>query len=305
MSRRDSELHGVLIVDKPRGLTSHDVVQRVRRLARTSRVGHAGTLDPLATGVLVVMVGEGTKLGPYLTCERKSYRTEGLLGKGTDTLDAEGTVVAEGALPAGWCEAPERALAAAVELERRRLEQVPPAFSAIKVGGTSAHALARRGEEVVLAPRAVSVASLEVTFADPDGRFGLVLEVSKGYYVRSLVRDLGVTLGCPAHLTALRREASGSFTLDGALTLADVEAEPARLGEWLLAVPVAAARALPVGRLTQEGEARARQGKRLGGSDFDDEPRSEAPTAWLAPDGALVAVGRRGEAGHVVLRGFR
>jgi tRNA pseudouridine55 synthase len=293
------------VVDKPQGMTSHDVVQRFRRLARTSRVGHAGTLDPMATGVLVVMIGEATKLGPYLTAEDKRYRAELLLGRGTDTLDAEGATTEEAPLPSWWNEARDMRVEAALVAERARTEQQPPVYSAIKVDGESAHALARRGEAPELAPRPVAVAKLELLETSDAGRLALELDVSKGYYVRSLARDIGVALGCPAHLTALRRLASGRFRLDDALPLSAFLEEQALVVERLLDLPTAAARPMPVGRLTTDGVSRARQGKRLGDHDFTEPPYGEGPAGWLAPDGSLVAVGRREDGLHVVLRGFR
>ncbi|MBM4358800.1 MAG: tRNA pseudouridine(55) synthase TruB [Deltaproteobacteria bacterium] len=306
MSRRDAEHHGVLLVDKPSGMTSHDVVQRLRRIARTSRVGHAGTLDPMATGVLVVMVGEATKLGPYLTAEEKRYRAELQLGRSTDTLDAEGATTAEAPLP-GWWSSDERAakVEQALAEERARALQAPPIFSAIKIDGESAHALARRGEIPELAPRPVAVASLASLATTDPGTIELELEVSKGYYVRSLARDLGVALGCPAHLTALRRLASGRFRIEDTSPLGAFLEAPGRWLERLLDVPTAASLAMPLGRLTPEGTLRARQGKRLHDGDFVEPPAGTGAAGWLAPEGTLVAVGRRDEEAHVVLRGFR
>ena len=304
MSRRDSLLHGVLIVDKPQGMTSHDVVQRLRRIARTSRVGHAGTLDPMATGVLVVMIGEGTKLGPYLTAENKRYEARVQLGRGTDTLDAEGQVTEQGPLPDWWPGARQEPLEHALDIERCRTEQIPPVYSAIKIGGESSHALARRGEALELAARPVRVASLVTVATDAEGWVDLTLDVSKGYYVRSLARDLGVSVGSPAHLTALRRAASGRFTLEHAETLAEFERTPSKLTERLLPVHDAAALALPLARLTTDGVVRARQGKRLADDDFTELPESVGASAWLDPTGALVAVGHRDGEALRILRGF-
>jgi tRNA pseudouridine55 synthase len=300
---------GVLIVDKPSGLTSHDVVGRVRRLLRTRRVGHAGTLDPLATGVLVVLVGEATKLGAYLTAHQKRYLARVVFGLSTDTLDREGKPTASAALPpwleeelaaiaADPCAAPAQAfprLEAALAAERARSMQVPPSYSAIKVGGQRSYARARAGEAVELAEREVEVASLHVVSAGSDF-VDLCLEVSKGYYVRSLARDLGERLGLPSHLGALRRTASGPFTLEDAVELLDVPD--------LIPMTIAAQRALPWGRLTEAGELRARRGQPLQAADFTALPPFDRPSAWLTEAGRLVAIGTRRPDGFVLHRGF-
>lgn len=282
---------GTLVIDKPPGMTSHDVVGRVRRALDTRRVGHAGTLDPMATGVLVVMVGEATKLAPFLTANDKRYHAGVQLGRSTDTLDAEGETTAVAALPSWW---PDGArIEAALAVERARTEQEPPVYSAIKVGGRSAHARVRAGEEVALARRPVAVRAL--TLLDglgTEGRFELSVEVAKGYYVRSLARDLGVLLEVPAHLASLRREGSGVFTIAEAIALADASSQ------HLIPIAEAATRALGSARLSEPGAVRARRGAALGDEDFDLAPAGDAPHAWLDPAGELVAVGRRDAAGR-------
>jgi tRNA pseudouridine55 synthase len=315
---RDGAAEGVLVVDKPGGLTSHDVVARARRLLHTRRVGHAGTLDPMATGVLVVLAGEATKLVPYLTAHAKRYQARVVFGRATDTLDAEGTTTLTAGVPE-WLRqeiaAPAGAgagrLDEAIAAEQARGEQVPPAYSAIHVDGKRSYDLARAGEAVDLAPRAVAVAKLGRLGGglDPQPHVDLEVEVSKGYYVRSLARDLGERLGVPAHLGALRRTASGPFALSDA-TLLDA-GEDALRGA-LIPLAQAAARALPVGHLTAPGAARALQGKRLGADDFSALPSVGEASAWLDPGGRLVAVGARlspgsaaeGAAELVVHRGF-
>jgi len=287
--RKSSGLVGVLVIDKPQDVTSHDVVQRVRRRLREPRVGHAGTLDPMATGVLVVMVGEATKLAPFLTADDKSYRAEVQLGRSTDTLDAEGETVAEGPLPSWWAgpEATVR-LEAALDGERARRRQLPPVYSAIKVDGRSAHARVRAGEEVALDERPVRVLSLALEGRDVDaGRLALTMTVSKGYYVRALARDLGERLGVPCHLCALRRSASGAFHLDDAVSV-----EMEGLQDHLIDVATAASRALPVARLSEEGVTHARNGGPMRPGDFSVPPPTTGASAWLGPDGSLVAVGR-------------
>jgi tRNA pseudouridine55 synthase len=313
-------LAGVLVVDKPTGPSSHDVVQHVRRALQVRRAGHAGTLDPLATGVLVVMVGEATKLAPFLTAEDKSYAAVVRLGTATSTLDAEGEVTERGVLP-DWLHVPEERAARldrAVQLERGRTEQSPPLHSAIKVHGRSAYARARAGEQFALPPRAVEVrelrwGSVELRPSEPnapptDGDASehadleLVLTVGKGYYVRSLARDIGQRLGVPAHLHALRRLRCGCFDLARAVPLGvDVGA----LRGALLDLAAAARLALPTATLHAQGVTRAVVGKPLSCEDFASPPATGAPAAWFDPDGRLVAVGELGAEGRGrVLRGF-
>lgn len=312
------EPHGVLVADKPRGPTSHDVVAKLRRSLGTRRVGHAGTLDPLATGVLVVLVGEATKLGAYLTAEDKAYVATVELGRATDTLDAAGRVVAEAPIPAPLDAELRRLLAgeaagpllgAALDAERRRTAQVPPAHSAIHVDGVRSYDRARRGETVELPPRPVAARAVELVAAEavegaagPAWRLRFTLEVDKGYYVRSFARDLGDALGVPAHLHALRRTRSGGFGLESAI---DPAASRAELVAALVPVEAAAVRALGRATLTADGVSRARFGQPLSPSDFSDDPGPEgAVRAWLDTEGRLVAVGARKGPTAVVLRGF-
>ncbi len=202
---------GLLLIDKPPGITSHDAVARVRRALGTRKVGHAGTLDPMATGLLVIGVGRGTRLLRFLGDLPKSYVGEGLLGVETDTLDAEGRVVRSadpGAVTAG-------ALSAAMEELAGPIEQIPPAYSAVKVGGERLYRAARRGEPLRAAPRSVRVDGFDLT-SFPSPRFGFEVRCSSGTYVRSLVADAGSRLGCGAHLTSLRRTAIGPFAVEDA-----------------------------------------------------------------------------------------
>ncbi|MCS6900825.1 MAG: tRNA pseudouridine(55) synthase TruB [Myxococcales bacterium] len=292
---------GVWLVDKPPALTSHEAVQRARALLRTRQVGHAGTLDPMATGLLVLLVGEATKLSPFLSMERKRYQADICLGVSTDSLDADGVLVEETPVP----EELRRELAQgrnserlcrALEAERSRREQVPPAISAIHIAGDRAHARVRRGEEVNLPPRPVRVISLELLAVEllPRVVIRVELEVDKGYYVRSFGRDLGMALGVPAHLTALRRLASGGFTL--------AEATPLAPPPRLLSLEEVARRALPVGVLSEQGARRARQGQTLGPDDFLGAP-PRGLAAWFEGE-RLLAVGESKEERFRVLRGF-
>jgi tRNA pseudouridine55 synthase len=300
MSDRDKSLHGLLIVDKPSGPTSHDVVAQARRHLGTRRVGHAGTLDPLATGVLVLLLGEATKLSEVATNEDKTYLAEVSFGRATDSHDLQGQTTAEQALPSSWLDA--GTLERALDVERRRELQVPPAVSAIKVAGQRSYRLARDGAPPELEARAVELRSLRVLGWSPQ-RVELELRVSKGYYVRSLARDLGCTLGVPAHLSSLRRVQSGRFCLDEACAWPPPEVPP------LIPLGEALARLLPIWRLTAPGVERARQGKTLSAGDFSDAPglldRGAASiVAWTDAGGKPVALGRRDGDVFRVQRGF-
>ncbi len=300
---------GVLVVDKPRGPTSHDVVARMRRALHTREVGHAGTLDPMATGVLVVAVGEATKLVPWLTSQSKAYEATIALGVETDSLDADGRetrrVPPSETLRAALAESRGPHLApavrAALEVERARKTQVPPAFSAIHTEGERAHERARRGEEVELAPRVVTVHRLDLVASSEEPPFvAVALDVSKGYYVRSLARDLSTALGTVGHLTALRRVRSGCF---GAVAALPLDTPDDVLAARVEPLARGATRALPVARLTLTGARDARHGRRVKPADIDAPTRE--PCAWLDVAGALVAVGEiDADGAGQVLRGF-
>ena len=282
---------GILVVDKPRGPTSHDVVARVRRALKTREVGHAGTLDPMATGVLVVAVGEGTKLVQWLTANDKSYVATVRLGVATSSLDAEGTVTETKDVNVD-----DAAIHAALDAEALRTDQVPPMVSAIKVDGIALHERARRGEVLELAPRAVRVEHLAaLRIAPPD--IDLAITCAKGYYVRSLARDLAERLGTVGHLTMLRRTASGPFLEAEAVPLEEVAEDR------LIPIADAATRAIGSIHLTEEGVIRARHGKKLAVEHFTHSP-PEGPCAWL-DNGELIAVGEVVSGEGRVLRGFR
>jgi tRNA pseudouridine55 synthase len=300
-----SAAHGVLIVDKPRGPTSHDIVSGARRLLQTRRVGHAGTLDPMATGVMVLLFGEATKLSGYLTSDDKAYQAKVAFGRETDTLDAEGRVVRHAELESDWLT--ESRLEQALSDERQRTTQMPPAFSAVRVGGRRAHRLSRRGEAVQLEPRTVRVAQLQlVAWSATQAR--LQLRVSKGYYVRALARDLGERLQVPAHLSELRRTASGAFTVD------DAVAWPPSSPPALLPLAEIARRHFACRCLTPAGVERARHGQILTREHFTNAPEPDphdsasatATLAWLDGQNELVALGIQREPGiYAVVRGFR
>jgi tRNA pseudouridine55 synthase len=254
-------------LDKPHGPTSHDVVAAVRRHFGTRRVGHAGTLDPMATGVLVVLLGEATKLSAYLTRDVKRYVARVAFGTSTDTLDAQGRPTRAKALEPGWLT--KAALENALHAELERTLQVPPRVSAIKVAGKAAHERARRGEELEMAPREVELHEAVVRAWDQQS-LEVELLVSKGYYVRSFARDLGEALGVPAHLAGLRRTASGPFTEGEAHPFPLAEgAEPQSLVDVVR-------RALPTRTLTAAGLSRAQDGKPLRPEDFEGEDGNTA-----------------------------
>ncbi len=213
----------VIVVDKPAGMTSHDVVQRVRRAIRQRRVGHAGTLDPAATGVLVLLAGRATRLSQYLTAAEKEYEGRFVLGAVTDTQDADGDVISTG----DYSGVTETRLRECFVEFTGDLMQVPPMVSAVKRDGRPLYVLARQGVEVEREPRPVTVRELELLgFEPPDVRFRVVC--SKGTYVRTLAQDIGTRLGCGAHLGELRRTRSGDFGLDEALPLGRLESRETR-----------------------------------------------------------------------------
>jgi tRNA pseudouridine55 synthase len=263
----------------------------------------------MATGVLVLAVGEATKLVPWLTAQDKSYDASVELGVETDTGDANGAILKRERVAdtlrealAQWCErgnAP--ALQHAIEVERARTLQVPPAHSAIRVGGVRAYSLARRGEELYLPPRSVGVLRLEVTAcrSEPPG-IDLSLDVTKGYYVRALARDLAQSLGTVGHLTQLRRVRSGAFSVADAVS---ISASSTDLIHSMQSVAVAAARALPAARLTDLGVLDARHGRKVRAEDL--LAGGPGLCAWLDARGTLVAVGEVHPDGQgSVVRGF-
>jgi tRNA pseudouridine55 synthase len=213
-------LSGILPIDKPAGMTSHDVVVTVRGATGEGRVGHAGTLDPAATGLLVVLVGPYTRLEPYLSGTRKTYEARIAFGTATDTEDADGEITDAEPVPDEVFD-PHHAQQVLDSFLGESM-QTPPAFSAIKVDGRVAHRAARSGSALALEPRAVTVTSAELVRIDADARtWDVVLHVSKGTYVRALARDVGLACETVAHLSALRRTVSGMLTLDDALPLDD------------------------------------------------------------------------------------
>jgi tRNA pseudouridine55 synthase len=290
---------GVLVVDKPGKTTSHDIVAQARRIFGTREVGHAGTLDPMATGVLLLLFGEATKLSGFLTRDRKRYRATICLGRSTDSLDADGQTTET--VPFDREQLSAAALESALAVERARLHQVPPAVSAIKVDGKRAYALTRAGNAPELPAREVRVEELTL-ISRHESELVVEVEASKGYYVRALARDLGSSLGFPAHLSQLRRLASGRFEL------ADAHPWPALADTALLATAEAARRALPAAVLAETGERRARLGQTLEPADFISlrgAPATETE-AWFNSAGELIALGHERRPGEFrVVRGMR
>lgn len=199
----------VINLDKPKGITSHDAVMRVKRLMKTRRVGHAGTLDPMATGVLVICVGEATKFVSMITDMDKQYLAVMKLGQRTDTYDAEGAVTAE----AGYGRITREAALEVIGRYLGRTMQMPPMYSAIKQNGTPLYELARQGIEVQRPRREIVITELELTSFEPP-YIGLSVTCGKGTYIRSLIDDIGEALGCHAHMTELRRTRVGSFKIE-------------------------------------------------------------------------------------------
>ncbi|MER7548272.1 tRNA pseudouridine(55) synthase TruB [Spirillospora sp. NPDC127506] len=270
---------GLVIVDKPAGWTSHDVVGRMRRLVKTRRVGHAGTLDPMATGVLVLGVGKATRLLGHLALTEKGYDATIRLGQSTNTDDAEGEVTAT-ASAAGVTDA---ALRAGVAALTGPIRQVPPQVSAIKVNGERAYKMARKGEDVALAARPVTVREFAVLDVR---RHGDVIDVdasvscSSGTYIRALARDLGASLGCGGHLTALRRTRVGPYDLSAARTLDQLAEKPE-----ILPMGEAVAAVFPRRDVTAEDARKVAHGGRLPAAGL-----GPGPVGVFAPDGTLLAL---------------
>jgi tRNA pseudouridine55 synthase len=294
-------MDGLLVVDKPLGPTSHDVVVRVRRAVREKRIGHTGTLDPMATGVLCLVLGRATRLAQFIAAGDKAYDAVIRFGFATDTRDAAGRVV-DGS---NSDRRPTREeIDAALEAFRGTFLQQPPVFSAKKIGGTRSHELARKRCQTVsdtvggcLTPAPVSVTARSIAIVDSDvDTVTLKVVCSAGFYVRSLAHDLGERLGVGAHLAALRRTRSGDFTLDQAVPLDVIEQDPERAASAL--VPLSEVLpGLPAFTLSAEGIKRAANGRELGprdGASAQAPPPSAQPLYRLVDEaGRLVGIGRR------------
>ncbi len=292
-------MDGVLLVDKPAGPTSHDVVRQVRRSSGESRIGHTGTLDPLATGLLPLVLGRATRLASRLTAHRKTYEATIRLGVATETDDAEGAPTGA-PVPVA---ADETTIRSALESFTGAIDQVPPRHSAKKIAGERAYDIARRDEAVALSPVSVTVFSLDY-LGRTDDQVRVRVTASSGFYVRSLARDVGIALGCGGHLQALRRTAVGHFDVSAALPLDEAQA----LGRDVAGRLLSMADALPDApgvRLTEQGLTRALHGNPVGPEHLLDRslpPPSAGDVRLLGPAGELVAVAHsRGGALHPVL----
>ncbi|MFD9895312.1 tRNA pseudouridine(55) synthase TruB [Amycolatopsis sp. NPDC059027] len=273
---------GLLIVDKPAGMTSHDVVARARRIMGTRKVGHAGTLDPMATGVLVLGIERATKLLGHLALDRKTYLATLSLGRSTTTDDAEGEILAD-ADPAALAKITDEDIAAGIAKLTGDIQQVPSAVSAVKIDGKRAYARVRAGEEVVLPPRPVSVYRFDLlaTRREEDRiELDAVVECSSGTYVRALARDLGAGLGAGGHLQALRRTTVGPFTLAKARTLDQLEDKP----ELSLDLDAAVAAAFPRRDLDAATARAIRHGQRIPAAGI------KGTYGLFAPDGRVLAL---------------
>ncbi|MEL6533698.1 MAG: tRNA pseudouridine(55) synthase TruB [Pseudomonadota bacterium] len=285
MARRKKgrDLSGWLIVDKPAGLTSTAVVNKVKWAFNANKAGHAGTLDPAATGVLAVALGEATKTVPYVTDALKCYRFEVRWGQATNTDDAEGEVVAESA------ERPEaRAIREALQAFTGDIEQIPPQFSAVKIDGERAYARARQGEAVELEPRPLYVETLELVGQSDRDHATLEMVCGKGGYVRSIARDLGQALGCLGHVQSLRRLWSGPFDVEDAVSFEQIEqlARQPELDALLRPLEVGLSD-LPRLTATAQGAAKLRNGNPgevITGAEYGD-------ACWAEIDGVPIAIG--------------
>ena len=273
---------GVLPLDKPEGPTSHDMVAVARRALKERRIGHTGTLDPFASGLLLLCVGRATRLAEFLTGLDKTYEAVARLGVATDSEDRDGTVVSESD---GWRALDREAVEAALAAFSGAIEQVPPQFSAKKVGGEAMYRKARRGEHVELAARPVHIHEIDLLELDlPDVRFRV--RCSSGTYIRSLARDVGETLGVGAHLTQLRRTAIGAFGLEGALAPEELDQPHLVDGAWI--EPLASLAHLPRVDVDAAAADDLRHGRRVAAPEMGD---GDADPVAVAHGRELIAIG--------------
>jgi len=273
----DRAIDGLLVIDKPAGPTSHDVVARARRALREKRIGHTGTLDPLATGVLALVIGRATRLAAFLSAGEKEYDATVRLGSATDTYDSLGTVRSPGSTPVTQITAAQ--VEASLARFRGAFDQVPPPFSAKKIAGVPAYRLARKQKDVALSPVPVVVHSLRL-MEMTDDVLRLRMTTSAGFYVRSLAHDLGADLGCGGYLESLRRTRAGRFGLDRAVPLEDLERDPDSALDRMVPLSDVLAE-IPAVRVTAAGAERAAHGNFLRPQDFAET----GPVPGSRPDG--------------------
>ncbi len=293
---------GVIVLDKPGGITSFDAVQAVGRILGERKCGHAGTLDPMATGVLPVCIGAATKIAGYLSDAEKEYEVAFTFGTGTDTGDATGKPVS--VLPGASAEASD--VAASLSELVGTFEQVPPAYSAVKVGGVRSYALARKGKEVPLAPRRVTVTEARLLSCDAGG-FRALLACSKGFYVRALSRDLGARLGVPMTVAGLRRLRAGPFGIGEALTLDALRDLAAAGGAEGRVVPIVGALSrMPHWTVPPEAVSAVRNGRLAGQwlSGFAAAERGDKALLVTETRDPLAIVGRDPSGLWRILRGI-
>ena len=225
-------MNGIILIDKPQGWTSHDVVGKLRGILHERRIGHSGTLDPLATGLLVVFIGRATRAVEFAEADRKEYIAGLRLGMSTDTQDITGRIISkETDIP----DEPEVRIA--IERFRGELEQIPPMYSAVKIGGKKLYELARKGESMERKPRHITIFGLEIT-GRSDNDYILDVVCSKGTYIRTLCHDIGAALGCGGCMSSLRRTKSGVFSVDNAYTIAEIQEAADRGEEEKLLLPI-------------------------------------------------------------------
>lgn len=283
MARRNTtNLCGILPIDKPRGPSSHDMINVIRRLSGEGRVGHAGTLDPMATGLLVVLVGPATRLARFLTAEAKTYSAEITFGSATDTDDADGRIISEMPVPS---KAKEIAFAeASIADIIGQVDQLPPTYSAIKLGGTKAYTVARRGETPELTPRSVRIHDARL-IAIEDGSqliWEIEVKVSKGTYIRSIARDLGAKIGTAAHLSGIRRLCSGAVDVSEAVTTDLIGQQESPVSKYF--IDPANALAFPVIEMAPAQAELLSNGCRLSVDSLPAPPVTDTPLTVVDPD---------------------
>ncbi|WP_158945108.1 tRNA pseudouridine(55) synthase TruB [Granulicella sp. S190] len=277
-------MNGLLVLDKPSGITSHDVVAIVRRATGEKSIGHLGTLDPMATGVLPLLLGKYTRLAQFFGHADKHYTGHIRFGFATDSFDADGTAMAE-ARPLAHTLEELRAMSREFHGE---LDQVPPIFSAKKINGVAAHKLARAGAEVAVKPARITIHNFELTSLEGDTA-SFVMSVSAGGYVRSVAHELGQLAGCGAHLSSLRRTRAGAFTLDHSITVEQLKASSVRELEALLPHPRTLLPEMPSVTVDEQMAGRLRNGMQVNLPDFSQAPLVKVFTSPTD----LLAIGRR------------